>query len=177
MPRYRTGRRRLPGLSDQRVLCQRHCCAAARLPYVVCRKLPPQTRRLLALIDELVAAECRRLKMERADFRFSRRDVRRHSGWSATQVRVHLDRLQEMEYAIVHHGGRGQTFVYELVYEAGEICGYDLNLAGPEANLTGPKRPQNGGVAAPWRTHETRMNTGANGVFAENREKRAYAEA
>jgi DNA primase catalytic core len=129
-------------------------------------ELPPQTRRLLALIGEMVAAECRRLKMEPADFRFSRRDVRRHSGWSATQVRVHLDRLQEMEYAIVHHGGRGQTFVYELVYEAGEIGGYDLNLAGPEANLTGPKRPQNGRVTAPWRTHETRMNKGPNGVFA-----------
>ena len=37
----------------------------------------------------------------------SRRDVRRYTQWSVTQVRVHLDRLQELEYIIVHHGGRG----------------------------------------------------------------------
>ncbi len=132
-------------------------------------ELPPQTRRLLALIGELVTAECRRLKMERSDFRFSRRDVRRHSGWSATQIRVHLDRLTELEYVIVHHGGRGQSFVYELLCETSESYGYDLNLAGTEAHLTGSKRPQNGGVTAPWRTHEPRMNTGANGVFHEKR--------
>ena len=132
-------------------------------------ELPPQTRRLLALIGELVTAECRRLKMERSDFRFSRRDVRQHSGWSATQIRVHLDRLTELEYMIVHHGGRGQSFVYELLCESSESYSYDLNLAGPEAHLTGSKRPQNGGVTAPWRTHETRMNTGANGVFHEKR--------
>ena len=135
-------------------------------------ELPPQTRRLLGLIGGMVAAECRRQKLERTDFRFSRRDVRRSTGWSATQIRVHLDRLEELEYVIVHHGGRGQTFVYELVYEAAEIRGYDLNLAGPEAHLTGPKRPQNGGVAAPWRTRETRMNTGANGVLTGEAEKR-----
>jgi DNA primase catalytic core len=135
-------------------------------------ELPPQTRRLLVLLSEMVQAECARRKMERTDFRFSRRDVRRHTTWSATQIRVHLDRLEELEYVIVHHGGRGQTFVYELVYEAAEICGYDLNLAGMEAHRTGPKRPQNGGVTAPWRTRETRMNTGANGVFAGEGEKR-----
>ena len=39
-------------------------------------ELPPQTRRLLLLIDEMVRGECERLKMERGDFRFSRRDVR-----------------------------------------------------------------------------------------------------
>ena len=45
-------------------------------------ELPPQTRRLLVLIEERVAAECSRLKIERANFRFSRRDVRGWIGWS-----------------------------------------------------------------------------------------------
>ena len=43
-------------------------------------ELPPQTRRLLLLTDEMVSAECQRQKIERADFRFSRRDVRVFTG-------------------------------------------------------------------------------------------------
>jgi DNA primase catalytic core len=132
-------------------------------------ELPAQTRRLLGLVEEMVSGECRRLKVERSDFRFSRRDVRAYAGWGATQIRVHLDRLVEMEYVIVHHGGRGQTFVYEL-RETGEIRGYNANLAGPEAHLAGSKRPQNGGLAATWRGDETRMDTGANAVFVAKRE-------
>ena len=33
---------------------------------------------------------------------------------------MHLGRLEEMEYLLVHRGGRGQSFVYELVFERGE---------------------------------------------------------
>ena len=54
----------------------------------------------------------------RADFRFSRRDVREHLQMSDTQLRVHLGRLVEMEYVLVHTGRRGRSFVYELVYES-----------------------------------------------------------
>jgi hypothetical protein len=79
-------------------------------------ELPPQTSRLLGLIDEMVRAECKRLDMERTDYRFSRRAVREHTGWGNTQLKVHLARLEEMEYLVVHRGGRGQSFVYELVY-------------------------------------------------------------
>jgi hypothetical protein len=80
-------------------------------------ELPPQTRRLLMQIDEMAAKECGRLAMERSDYRFSRRDVREYTGWGNTQLHVHLERLQELEYLIAHHGGRGQSFVYELAYE------------------------------------------------------------
>ena len=80
-------------------------------------ELPPQTRRLLLLIDEMVTAECERQKIERADFRFSRRDVRASTGWGDTQLKMHLHRLEELEYLLVHRGGRGQSFVYELVFE------------------------------------------------------------
>jgi DNA primase len=124
--------------------------------------LPPQTRRLLSLIEGLVAG--------REDFRFSRRDVRAHTGWGATQVRVHLDRLQEMEYLIVHRGGRGQTFLYEYDTKL-----YDFGLAGSEGHLAGSKRPQNGGVAGGLRPAETRMNTVVNGVFHPEGEKRIVA--
>jgi hypothetical protein len=80
-------------------------------------ELPPQTRRLLLRIDEMAAEECKRLEMERCDYRFSRREVREYTGWGNTQLHVHLDRLQELEYLLAHHGGRGQSFVYELVFE------------------------------------------------------------
>ena len=43
--------------------------------------------------------------------------MRRYTGWSYDQVRVHLERLVEMEYVLVHHGRRGQSFVYELLYD------------------------------------------------------------
>ena len=58
--------------------------------------------------------------MERSDFRFSRRDVRAWAPWGDTVLKKHLGRLEDMEYLLVHRGGRGQSFVYELVFERGE---------------------------------------------------------
>jgi hypothetical protein len=86
-------------------------------------ELPPQTRRLLLLIEEMVAAQCLKLQMERNDFRFSRRDVRVYTGWGDTQLKLHLHRLEELEYLLVHHGGRGQSFVYPR----NSSCGRDLS--------------------------------------------------
>jgi DNA primase catalytic core len=79
-------------------------------------ELPPQTRRLLLAVDEMVTAECERQKMERSDYRFSRRDVREATGWGDTQLKTHLHRIEELEYLLIHRGGRGQSMVYELVF-------------------------------------------------------------
>ena len=79
--------------------------------------LPPQTRRLLHLINDLVTQACAKRGLDRGDYRFSRRDVREHAGWGNTQLKVHLKRLEELEYLLVHRGGRGKSFVYELLYE------------------------------------------------------------
>jgi hypothetical protein len=83
-------------------------------------ELQPQTRRLLLLIDEEVTRECERLQMTRSDFRFSRRDVRAWCSWGDTVLKKHLGRLEDMEYLLAHRGGRGQSFVYELVFARGE---------------------------------------------------------
>ncbi len=80
--------------------------------------LPPQTRRLLGLIDRMVTEACHRQRLDRADYRFSRRDIRDFTGWGHTQLKVHLKRLEELEYLLIHRGGRGQSFVYELLYES-----------------------------------------------------------
>jgi len=83
-------------------------------------ELPPQTRRLLELAGDYVTGECKRRQIERSELLFSRRTLREVVGWSETQIRVHLDRLMLFEYVLVHRGGRGQSFVYELLYEKRE---------------------------------------------------------
>jgi len=80
-------------------------------------ELPPQSRRLLMMLDAMVKEVCGALDMHRRDYRFTRRDVRRYTNWSDFQVRIHLDRLASLEYVLVHRGGRGQSFVYELLYD------------------------------------------------------------
>jgi DNA primase catalytic core len=137
-------------------------------------ELPPQTRRLLLAIDEHVTAECDRQKMERSDYRFSRRDVRAYTGWGDTQLKIHLHRLEEMEYLLVHRGGRGQSFVYELMFARPSDVGrpmlgglidveklgvekpggerlagnaYDEKKSGQTGQRSGSSRPQVGGLA------------------------------
>jgi DNA primase catalytic core len=117
--------------------------------------LPPQTRRLLAIVGEMAVGPDGK---SREGFRFNRRELRLYSGWGATQTRVHLDRLAELEYLIVERGGRGQTFLYE----------YDARLAGLEADLAGTKRPHGGPVAETSRTSEVPVNPAPNGLFRES---------
>jgi DNA primase catalytic core len=83
-------------------------------------ELPPQTRRLLKLTDEYVRGACARLAVKRCDLRFSRKAVRDATALSDTQLRLHLQRLVELEYLLVHRGMRGQSFEYELLYDGAD---------------------------------------------------------
>jgi hypothetical protein len=80
-------------------------------------ELSPQTRRLLDLVSSMVEKHCTAQAITRSDYRFSRREVREHAGWSDFQVKMHMHKLEELEYVLVHRGGRGQSFVYELLYD------------------------------------------------------------
>lgn len=80
-------------------------------------ELSPQTRRLLEVVTGMVEKHCASQAITRGDYRFSRRDVRESSGWSDFQVKQHMHKLEELEYVLVHRGGRGQSFVYELLYD------------------------------------------------------------
>jgi len=124
-------------------------------------EMPPQTRRLLDLIERMVNECCETAKIDRADCLFSRRELREFIGWGDTQLRVHLERLVSLEYIITHRGSVGQTFVYELVYDGGGKDGgrflpglLDVerlrgpHLAGVNGSLAGTSRPQNGPSAA-----------------------------
>ena len=83
-------------------------------------ELPPQTRKLLTVLKGMVSVECQRQAIKQSDYRFKRCEIRRAIGWTDYQVRTHINRLIEMEYVLVHRGGRGQSFVYELLYDGPE---------------------------------------------------------
>jgi hypothetical protein len=80
-------------------------------------ELPPQTRKFLMQLDAHVVTVCESRALDRSDVRLTRREILDITGAGYTQVRVHLDRLIALEHVIVHQGGRGQSFVYELVYD------------------------------------------------------------
>ena len=132
-------------------------------------ELPPQTRKLLRLIVELVTERCTQLEMNRTDYRFSRREVREVTNWSDTALKVHLARLAEMEYLLIHRGGRGQSYVYELLYqgegEHGEpfLMGlidveklrYDANRSGQNDMQSGAGQPPVSGQSGSGQGDET----------------------
>lgn len=132
-------------------------------------ELPPQTRRLLGLIVAMVDEDCRAQQVLRAAHRFSRRAVRECTKWGDTQLKVHLARLTELEYLLVHRGGRGQSFEYELLYDGGQEdgphvsglidvealrCDYDAERSGAEALRSALGRGAVGGQSGPGRGGE-----------------------
>ena len=100
-------------------------------------ELPPHTRRLLGVIEQMVKEECERLQIESSKYCFTRRSVRQYSKWGDTQLRVHLRRLEEMEYLRVRYGGPGQTFVYQLRSEEEESNRNHAGSRGVRGNRAG----------------------------------------
>ena len=124
-------------------------------------ELPPQTRRLLGYIRELVK---RKSGDAKAASTFSRRELRELCGWSLTQVRVHLERLVELECLAIRHGRLGSQFVYEVLFDTDtpeavahvgliEIAklrhDYKTNLTGFEAGVAGQNGHLTGGDGTP----------------------------
>ena len=83
-------------------------------------ELSPQGKGFLKLVSEMVEATCKERKIERADYRFTRREIRAYTGWSEYQVRHHMQKLVELEYVQVHHGSFGSSYIYELVHDGRE---------------------------------------------------------
>jgi DNA primase/post-segregation antitoxin (ccd killing protein) len=89
-------------------------------------ELPPQTRRVLGVIESMVEEECRVRSIARTDVRFTRRELRARCGMSDTAVRIHLERLVAMEYVRPVTGRSGQRFEYELLFDG------DLKRSAPQ---------------------------------------------
>ncbi|NOY15821.1 MAG: toprim domain-containing protein [Gammaproteobacteria bacterium] len=112
-------------------------------------ELPPQTRKLLGLIVGLVADRCKALDMRHSDYRFSRRDIRTFTGWSDGQLKIHCRRLTELEYLLVHRGGRGQCIEYELLYDGtGDDQPHLMGLIDLEKLRAIPSHPCDHGTSA-----------------------------
>ena len=120
----------------------------------------------------MVDERCTAAEIKQEDCLFTRREVREFSGWSQTQVKVHLDRLEELEYILSARGRgsglRGVTCLYELLFDGqvddersrlvglidpeklnydAKLSGLKLELSDSESEFSPPKRPQNGGLS------------------------------
>jgi hypothetical protein len=77
--------------------------------------LPPQSRRCVEMLEGYVVKQCQLQKLSEGEFRFTRRAFREESGWTDNQLRVHFQRLIDLELLRVHRGRQGCTYMYELV--------------------------------------------------------------
>jgi DNA primase catalytic core len=105
-------------------------------------ELPPQTRVLLGIVQGWAAAECVRASLRRCDLRFSRRQMRDVTGWGDTQMKVHLGRLADLEYLLVHRVKTGQGYEYELLYdgEGDQGARFVMGLSDPHAHAYDDRR-------------------------------------
>lgn len=178
-----------PGLDYIEVTLE-DIATANRLAHEVLGKtldeLPPQTRRLLREIQRMVTETCQRDGIQQRDCRFSRKQIREATGWGNTQLKIHCKRLEDMEYLLVHRGGRGQSFEYELLYDApdtddsgqqhlmglidperlrqtdslDEKHDYHANRSGSDARTSGSGRLQVGGVSGPVNDRKASAHAG-----------------
>jgi len=137
--------------------------------------LPPQTRRLLGVVVDYVSKRARRQGIEREHVRFTRRELREATQWGDTQLKLHLSRLQEQEYLLVHR--HGPQFRYELAFDgdaadAGrQLIGLldvealriatTLHRSGLEGDRSGLGRPVVGVRSGGGRLEETAFNASA----------------
>ena len=145
-------------------------------------ELPPQTRRVLELLDGIVAGIAADRAIERDVVRFTRRQVREMTGWGDTQLKIHLARLVELELVTAHRAEKGSGFAYELAWDGkgrdgehfmigladpaglGRSHDYDENRSGPDGERSAPGRPSVGGWSAPGRAaSDTREPVSHNG--------------
>ena len=86
-------------------------------------ELPPQTRRVLEAVKQIVRTRCDEDEQDQCTALFSRREVRDRLGWSVTQIRTHLERLKDLDYIAARCGRSGSAFQYELFTDCRETGG------------------------------------------------------
>jgi hypothetical protein len=116
-------------------------------------ELPPQTCKLLLLIDTMLKSREKEDGDNPETVFFTRRALREFTGWGTTQIKLHLDRLQEHEYLATRTGSFGRAFEYELIVDVQGRAqaatvglldlaklkkphGYDVNLSGERGKLS-----------------------------------------
>ncbi len=136
-------------------------------------ELPPQTRRLLHLIFEMVESTAKQQGIFIREVRFTRRDIREATSWSDGQLKIHCMRLTEMEYMLIHGGSRGHHLQYELLYDGmadkvSRLCGLidpetltnKVGKLGQEECKLGPSQGQVSPKLGPSQGEESQSNKG-----------------
>ncbi|TQE70263.1 CHC2 zinc finger domain-containing protein [Leptospira noguchii] len=91
-------------------------------------ELTPQTKEVLFSLYEMVEKESEEQNLSKNAVRFTRRQARERLGMSDTRLRVHLRRLEELEYLVVRSRGQGQLVEYELLYDGEGREGEEFTL-------------------------------------------------
>ncbi len=143
--------------------------------------LPPQTVRVLGLIQDYVAEHGK----PDEPVRFTRRELRDALGLGDTQLWTHLRRLVELEYVMVHRSDVGRGLVYELGVvasprfepeDSGHVRGkFGVDSGQFRATFGAPKQQDSGTIqpdpnAVGGNTKKrTSMGSGSNGVVRVRR--------
>jgi hypothetical protein len=158
--------------------------------------MPPQTRWVLEQIYILVQSICKEKEVEQPMVCLTRRQIREHTGLGNSQLAVHIQRLVDLEYLIVHRGRNGSQYVYELLYQGEgrdgrrffmglidvddlkskmQNKGYDKNLPGvkpdlpaSDSNLPGSFRGASGALPASFRSGENAATSDTYETYSES---------
>lgn len=82
-------------------------------------ELAGPSRRLLELVRGLVEDRARATGAQPETVRFTRRDIREHTGWSDSQIKAHIGQLEDLELLLKGKAVRGAQLTYRLSTEAG----------------------------------------------------------
>jgi DNA primase len=82
-------------------------------------ELAPPSRLLLKMIREMVEARCKEQGIEPKNYHFIRKDIREWTRWSDSQIKRHIQQLEDLEYLYSVAGKKGKEYVYELLYPGG----------------------------------------------------------
>jgi DNA primase catalytic core len=82
-------------------------------------ELAPPSRLLHKMIQEMVEARCKEQAITPKEYRFMRRDIREWTRWSDSQIKRHIQQLEDLEYIYSVQGKKGKEYVYELLYPGG----------------------------------------------------------
>lgn len=140
-------------------------------------ELAPGARRLLGLIEQVVADQADREGVSRERVQFTRRELRERLAVGDTQLKVHLARLVSLELVHVQRGAHG-AYRYELAYNSSEAEEADGALlaglidpdqedrSGAHEDRSGGSRPPVAGRSAPNLDAENGAKPTSNGASA-----------
>ncbi|KFX23261.1 DNA primase [Pectobacterium atrosepticum] len=147
-------------------------------------EMPPQTRKLLLLVQGMVNQLAHAQSKKPGEVRFTRRDIRDATQWSDSQLKLHCLRLAEMEYLLVHGGSRGHLLQYELLWdgtvpEGAHLCGliepelnekdgYDSRKSGSGSSKSGSSLPQVGAKSGSGKPRKAATDKGSSAASRVN---------